>query len=97
MKKTYLDIVNIEEDVYNMRDRGYLRKMRNRAIHRKKNISHNIYGSDWYKNDGMYSKGKIHCSCPICKYSKVYDLPTHKTDLEDLEYKDALNDYYENT
>ena len=45
----------------------------------------------------MYSKGKIHCGCSICKYSKVYDLPTHKTDLEDLEYKDALNDYYENT
>ena len=77
-----------------MRDRAYLRKVRKKAIHRKKNICHDVYGFDWYKNDGMYSKGKIHCSCPLCKYSKVYDLSTHKMDIENLKVKDALNDYY---
>lgn len=49
------------------RDRSYYRKMRAKHIRRKKKISQRIYYYGWgYEHDGMYSKGKIHCSCPCC-------------------------------
>jgi hypothetical protein len=50
-------------------DRLYLRKMRAKHIRRKKNILNNyswFREYPWYAHDGMYSKGKIHCSCPRC-------------------------------
>ena len=44
------------------RNRAYYRKMRAKHINRKKRV-----GWYWhYKYDGMYSKGKIHCSCGMC-------------------------------
>ena len=63
------------------RTRDYYRKMRAKHIKRKKNIvSHYgafrvLDGFDYYKHDGMFSKGKIHCSCYLCKGSKKYYLP----------------------
>ena len=53
------------------RSRDYYRKMRAKHIRRKKNIvRHWKWWSDndynYYPHDGMYSKNKIHCSCPIC-------------------------------
>ena len=53
------------------RTRDYYRKMRAKHIARKKNIIHNYwhwysYGYEYYPYDGMYSKNKIHCSCPLC-------------------------------
>ena len=50
------------------RDRSYYRKMRAKHIRRKKRIAHLNFGNGWgYEYDGMYNKGKIHCSCPINK------------------------------
>lgn len=47
--------------------RGYYRRMRKKHINRKKKIC-SKYHSGWeYPYDGMYSKGKIHCSCPLCR------------------------------
>lgn len=49
------------------RDRSYYRKMRSKHIRRKKRIAHLNFGNGWgYEYDGMYNKGKIHCSCPMC-------------------------------
>ena len=45
------------------RTRAYYREMREKHIKRKKRISNHYW---YYKFDGQYSKGKIHCSCPIC-------------------------------
>lgn len=48
------------------RNRAYYRKMRVKHINRKKRINRNC-GWYWhYEYDGMYSKGKIHCSCGMC-------------------------------
>jgi len=33
---------------------------------RKRQISTKAYGFAWYPNLHQYSKGKIHCSCPMC-------------------------------
>ena len=57
-----------------VRNRAYTRKMRAKHIKRKKRITSHYWGADsypYYPHDGMYSKNKIHCSCPLCK-SKAY-------------------------
>lgn len=46
------------------RDRSYYRRMRAKHIKRKKSLSSYYW---YYEYDGMYSKGKIHCSCPLCR------------------------------
>lgn len=55
------------------RTRDYRRKMRAKQIKRKKNICKNtlpMYEKyPYYKHDGQYSKGKIHCSCRMCRSS----------------------------
>ena len=49
------------------RDKMYRRRMRRKHIRRKKEIAQLNFGSGWhYEFDGMYDKGKIHCSCPMC-------------------------------
>ena len=50
------------------RDAGYRRYQRSRAIRKKKGYIKRRYGKnfDWYRFDGMYSKGKVHCSCGMC-------------------------------
>lgn len=47
-------------------NRGYYRRMRAKHIRRKKRIVNAYHGYWYYSSDGMYSKGKIHCSCPMC-------------------------------
>lgn len=49
-----------------MRDRNYYREMREKHIKRKKRISNSYHYPLELKFDGMYSKGKIYCSCPMC-------------------------------
>ena len=50
------------------RTRDYRRYIRNKHIARRKRIVENYYGFSWYEHDGMYSKGKIHCSCAMCAF-----------------------------
>lgn len=87
------------------RTRAYRREVRNKTIIRKKRICRAIYGislggvdnpGQWYKHDGQYSKGKIHCSCKLCTYGKWYGLPTLKDEKEKIVKEDALRDYYNN-
>ena len=60
------------------RTRSYRRKMRAKHIKRKKKIvSHYaayrvLDGFTFYSHDGKFSKGKIHCSCPLCKTKAYY-------------------------
>ena len=89
------------------RTRSYRRDVRNKTIARKKRICRAIYGGSphrlyespepgyWYTVDGRYAKGKIHCSCKMCTYSKTYKLPTvkemrayesFKIDLKDSDF-----------
>ena len=57
------------------RTRAYTRKMRAKAIKRKKRITSHYPGSDtfpYYAHDGIYSKNKIHCSCRMCRGKDYY-------------------------
>lgn len=72
---------------------AFRRYVRNKAIQRKKYLSNAVYEIDWYKHDGQYSKGKIHCGCGLCKFGKKYGLPTIKDEREALREKLLLDDY----
>lgn len=76
------------------RNRAWRRDVRNRQIIRKKRICHNYYDFDWYRTDGAYSKGKIHCSCFLCKPSKRWKMPTFhdakKLYKMELDQREAL-------
>lgn len=74
------------------RGMAYRRYVRNKAIQRKKRICYNRMGSDWYKCDGMYAKGKIHCSCRMCTFSKYYDLKRPEDYKQDEIFKSQLKE-----
>lgn len=77
------------------RGREYRRYVRNKTILRKKCISNSVYGFDWYKHDGQYSKGKIHCGCGLCKFGRKYGLPTIKC-MRELSREKILRRDFEN-
>ena len=54
------------------RSRAYIRYQRRNHINRKKRIIKNQCDYWYYEFEGVLSKGKIHCSCPICR-RKSYD------------------------
>lgn len=74
------------------RTRDYRRKMRAKHIRRKKRIvsfypvSRAFDGFTYYKHDGMFSKGKIHCSCPLCKVKAFYG--KHVPTIQELRHID---------
>ena len=45
----------------------YYRWVRKHISKKCKCLDHEIHHFYWYKNDGQYSKGKIHCSCNLCR------------------------------
>ena len=76
------------------RDRGYFRKQRKRAIHRKEGILRRIGGEElvqaWSRGViGRFAKGKIHCSCFMCR-RKSYDEPTYRDKRMMLSAQDQL-------
>lgn len=75
------------------RGMAYRRYVRNKTILRKKRISNSVYGLDWYKHDGQYSKGKIHCGCELCKSGKKYGMPTIR-DMREISRERVLLDDY---
>jgi len=55
------------DDAMNARNRGYYRQERRKHINRKKRIIHQLNDYWYYKYEGCLNKGKIHCSCPLCR------------------------------
>lgn len=56
------------------RTRGYFRYQRIAHIRRKQRIIKDQGGYWHYRYPGELSKGKIHCSCWLCRH-KSYDVP----------------------
>lgn len=57
-----------------MRSKQYRRVMDKRKAHRKERIIRDVYcDRTWYESIthelNRLSKGKIHCSCPLCAFS----------------------------
>lgn len=87
-----------------MRTRAERRKNNFNHIKKKKNLIHSLMGFDWYKHDGQYSKGKIHCSCPLCTGKKKgrrrnNDRPySDRKKIDSMKQKAYINyfdDYYD--
>lgn len=84
-------------------NRGYYRDMRDKHIRRKKRIVHELNDYWVYKYDGQYSKGKIHCSCPLCcaktrnkKYKRRLNLaPSINYKPSDLKKIEAMEEQAE--
>ncbi len=79
------------------RDRGYYRSQRKRTIRRKRNLLYGIGGHDYWRAwtrgaDGRLAKGKIHCSCPMCR-SKSYDDPTIRDKQTNEKTEEMLREY----
>jgi len=86
------------------RTRAYYRHQRWRCICRKYNIRKQLWGrmavEQYYSKDGKLgvaigtlSKGKIHCSCPMCR-TKSYDELSHR-DKKVIESMDEqLKEYF---
>lgn len=73
------------------RDRAYYRYQRRKHIERKKKIIKRVsgVGNDpyWiYKHEGELSKGKIHCSCPLCRFYGPTESDLRKREM--MKYKE---------
>lgn len=79
------------------RNRGYYRHQRKRAIKRKLHILKNIknYEDDYVtaKTVGQLNKGKVHCSCPLCRFEKFYNIEHYKYKSMEKENKKEINNY----
>ncbi len=80
------------------RDRGYFRSQRKKTIQRKKKLLYGIGGQDylwaWTRGaNGRLAKGKIHCSCPMCR-SKSYDDPTVRDKRSVGKAEDMIREYF---
>ena len=78
-----------------MRTRAYTRKMRAKHIVCKKRIARNRRIREeipYYNFDGKFSKGKVHCSCCLCR-GKDYrgrHIITKPEVLAELKMKEEL-------
>ena len=50
----------------------HIRKTQTKAL-RKFNIVKSLHNYWYYPHFGMYRKGKIHCSCPLCRAKTRYN------------------------
>lgn len=78
------------------RSRSDYRKLRKRAIHRKESLLRQLGGEElvqgWERGAaGRLSKGKIHCSCPLCR-RKSYDEPSARDRRKALSAADQLRE-----
>ena len=78
------------------RDRSFNRKQRRRVIHRKENLLRRLGGEElvqaWARGAvGRFSKGKIHCSCWLCR-RKSYDEPSARDRRKALSAADQLRE-----
>lgn len=72
------------------RDRGYFREMREKHIKRKKRIANSYFYPLELKFDGMYSKGKIHCSCEMCRQKTNNGGGLHWAKAHNWKHSDAI-------
>lgn len=88
--------------MYIGRDRLYLREQRERTVKRKEKIIKARFNTvlEEYNNSkekgyvrGMLDKGKIHCSCRMCKYEKHHKIEKDTMKAKKTEMKNEINEY----
>lgn len=73
------------------RTRSFRRHQRKRVINRKKKFI-KLAGNYWhFEHEGSLSKGKIHCSCKMCRYSTTHnELIRKEKKLLELDMKEQI-------
>lgn len=71
------------------RSRQYTRMQERAHIAKKKRIVKNVYYWAVYEHDHQYSKNKIHCSCPLCRFEG----PTYSDMKKNARDKYAYTEY----
>ena len=83
------------------RNRAYRRHQRTRAIARKVKIFTEFWGNElvFYRNGevsafpvGKYAKGKVHCSCKLCKFEEYYKIPKEKDRAKQQAMQQAIDE-----
>ncbi|WP_153733343.1 hypothetical protein [Sporosarcina obsidiansis] len=71
------------------RSRAYTRHQRERVIQKKSSILQNVLHIEEKHMPirGTLSKGKVHCSCKMCRYEQFYRIPQvkHKVCWEEMQ------------
>lgn len=77
--------------------KSYRRHQRERIISRKKKFI-KLAGNYWhYDHEGSLDKGKIHCSCEMCRYSTTHkELIRKKKHLLEIDLEEQLIEDNEN-
>ncbi len=81
------------------RDRAYYRKQRKRIIRNKSRLLKRLGGGDLYEGwtrgyPGRLAKGKIHCSCWMCR-TKSYDYLLHRDVRQKLDARQQTEEYWD--
>lgn len=74
------------------RTRAYRRQQRQRAIRKKLDILQRILHVERLPIVGKLSKGKVHCSCNVCRYEQRYRIPKAKEHALWQAHQQQLNE-----
>lgn len=77
------------------RSKAYIRHQRERIIRKKWSILKDVMlrESEYMPVRGTLSKGKIHCSCRICRYEQYHSIPRAKHKAKLKAMKQEIDDY----
>jgi hypothetical protein len=82
------------------RNKAFIRHHRNRIIKNKTYIAISIY--NWSKDfldkrhAGKFDKGKVHCSCKMCRYEQINGIERFKNTIKITSLKQEVKDYFSN-
>lgn len=78
------------------RSKAYTRHQRGRIIRRKWMILQVILQleAEYMPVRGILSKGKVHCSCKICRYEQYYSIPKAKHKAKWVAMQKEIDDYF---
>ena len=80
-----------------MKNRAYVREQREKAIQRKRRISHILYGVDLYEGkDGKYNKCHIGCGCGLCKPTKRFHSPSFSDQRKSERFLRDIDEFWRN-
>lgn len=86
--------------MYVGRTNAYLRHQRERAIKRKEKIIKSVFqiAADEYESSvrnrrGRLDKGKVHCSCRMCRYEKFHGIKKDKDKVKLKDMQSQIDEY----
>ncbi|MGE8006602.1 hypothetical protein [Lysinibacillus sp. NPDC093216] len=78
------------------RSKAYIRHQRERIIRKKLTIVKNVFslpGNEYKPIHGKLSKGKVHCSCRMCRYEQYHSIPKAKIKAKLKAMEQEIDEY----